>query len=114
MILKDLIKSENFKCISGESDLDCQITDGYTSDLLSDVMANMEEDSILITIQAHKNTIAVAGLKGAPAVLFCNNRPVTQDVIEAAEKEGIVLLLTDDSQFMASVKIGLALELFKN
>lgn len=43
---------------------------GYTSDLLSDVMAHIKEDDALITIQAHKNTIAVASLTGASAVIF--------------------------------------------
>ncbi|MBN2875543.1 MAG: iron-sulfur binding hydrogenase, partial [Spirochaetales bacterium] len=40
------------------------IVDAYSSDLLSDVMANAVEGSVLITIQAHLNTIAVASLVG--------------------------------------------------
>ncbi|ADN02322.1 hypothetical protein [Spirochaeta thermophila] len=75
---------------------------GYTSDLLSDVMANAPEDSVLITIQAHKNTIAVAILTGIRVVLVCNNRPIPEDMVEAAAQEGIAILRTSRNQFECS------------
>lgn len=114
MKLCDLIKNEKYEVISGDADSQAELKTAYTSDLLSDVMGNMDDDSILITIQAHKNSVAVAGLKGAPAILFCNGRTVGEDVIVAAEKEGIVILSTKDNQFLSSLKVGLALELLKD
>ena len=82
-----------------------EVKSGYTSDLLSDVMGNAPEASILITIQAHKNTIAVASLKDFPAIVICNDRTVPEDMVKTAEEEGIILMRTKDSQFDASVKI---------
>ena len=82
-----------------------EIKGGYTSDLLSDVMGNASEESILITIQAHKNTIAVASLKDFPAIVICNDRAIPEDMIKTADEEGIVLMCTKDNQFEASVKI---------
>ena len=79
---------------------------GYTSDLLSDVMGNAEEDSVLITIQGHKNTIAVASLIGMRAVVLCNSRSASDDMIEAAIKEGIAVFTTEANQFLASCRIG--------
>jgi hypothetical protein len=61
-------------------DTESVVTAGYTSDLLSDVMANAVEDAALITIQAHKNTIAVASLAGISAVIVCNGRVVPDDM----------------------------------
>jgi serine kinase of HPr protein (carbohydrate metabolism regulator) len=81
---------------------DREITSGYTSDLLSDVMANARESSVLVTIQAHKNTIAVATLTDVGAVVICNSRPVPEDMIEAARKEGIALFTTRRNQFVTS------------
>lgn len=83
-----------------------EVEDGYTSDLLSDVMANAPENSVLITIQAHKNTVAVAGLAGISAVVLCNGREAPADMIEAAEEENILIISTKESQFRASVRIG--------
>ena len=88
---------ENFK--------DNDVSGAYTSDLLSDVMANAQENQVLITIQAHKNTVAVASLVGASAILICNNRPLASDMVDAAREEGIPILLTAESQYTMSGKL---------
>ncbi len=86
--------------------LDKEISAGYTSDLMSDVMANAEADSVLITIQAHKNTVAVASLVEAGAIIICNNRPVPPEMIEAAAQEKIALFRTTKDQFKTSCEVG--------
>lgn len=63
----------------------------YTSDLLSDVLANAPRGCILVTVQAHLNTVAVAYSKEIPAILVCNGRPVPDDMKAACEKKGIAL-----------------------
>lgn len=78
---------------------------GFTSDLLSDVMGNAPEDSVLITIQAHKNTIACASLAGITAVILCSNRTASEEMIEAAKNEGIAVFITEDNQFNTSYKV---------
>ena len=88
---------------------DGELAGGYTSDLLSDVMANLGEQEVLITIQAHRNTIAVASLAGASAIVFCHGRDVAEDVVEAAAKEGIALFVTPENQFQATCKVAEAL-----
>jgi len=102
------IEPLGFPCLQTDFE-DTELTGGYTSDLLSDVMANLEEGQVLITIQAHKNTIAVASLSGAAAVIFCHGRTAAADVVEAAASEGIALFNTPDSQFDTTVKVANAL-----
>lgn len=80
-------------------------SNAYTSDLLSDVMGNAPDDSVLITIQAHKNTIAVATLVEIRAVILCNGRQIPDDMKKAAEDENIGIFLTEDNQYTASWKI---------
>lgn len=84
---------------------DADIVGGYTSDLLSDVMAHAVSGEVLITIQSHKNTVAVAVLANLPAILVCNSRPVPQDMIEAAAEEGIAILRSAETQFVVSGKL---------
>ncbi len=68
------------------------VTGGYASDLLSDVLANAPAGGILITLQVHLNVIAVASHAGLSAVIFsCGRRP-DDDVVERAAEEGLVLL----------------------
>jgi len=84
---------------------DIEVTDAYTSDLLSDVMAHFKDGGALITIQAHKNTVAVATLLDISLIVICNNRPLPEDMLEAAKDEGIAIILTKENQFTVSGKL---------
>jgi hypothetical protein len=84
---------------------DALLSGAYTGDLLSDVMANARDGGALITIQAHKNTVAVAALVNIPAIIICNNRPLPDDMLKAAGDEGIAVLLTRENQYTVSGKL---------
>ena len=84
---------------------DSDLTGAYTSDLLSDVMANAKDGGALITIQAHKNTVAVATLVNISAVIICNSRPIPEDMLAAAKDEEIAVLLTKENQYTVSGKL---------
>jgi len=96
------------RCVQN-SFVDREIAGAYTSDLLSDAMANAVDDGILITIQAHKNTVAVGTLKDLAAIVICNDRPIGEDMIESAKTEGIALFVTPESQYVVSGKMYLKL-----
>jgi hypothetical protein len=84
---------------------DTALNGAYTSDLLSDVMAHAKDGGALITIQAHKNTIAVATLVNISVVIVCNNRPIPDDMIESARDEGVAILRTRENQYTVSGKL---------
>ena len=84
---------------------DAPLTGAYTSDLLSDVMANAKDGGALITIQAHKNTVAVATLVNISVIVICNSRPLPEDMLEAAKDEGIAVIRTRENQYTVSGKI---------
>jgi hypothetical protein len=89
---------------------DTPLTGAYTSDLLSDVMANAKEGGALITIQAHKNTVAVATLANITVIILCNNRPLQDDdMLQTAKDEGIAVIRTKENQFTVSGKLYAAL-----
>ena len=103
MTLKDL-----------ETRLGCQAlvpyTDGpliaaYTSDLLSDVMAHAPEESVLITLQGHKNTVACASLAGIRAILLAGLREAPEDMLAAAQAEGVAVFASPLRQFDLSWKV---------
>jgi hypothetical protein len=78
---------------------DADITRGYASDLLSDVLANAPAGGILVTLQVHLNVIAVASHAGLRAVIFsCGRRP-EDDVVERAAEEGLALLASPADTF---------------
>lgn len=104
MKLSDIAQKLNLTPVF-EDYTDCEVKAVYTGDLLSDVMGNGDEECVIITIQAHKNTIAVATLKDSPAIILCNKRPVADDMIQAAKDEGVALFVTSENQFVVSGKL---------
>ena len=104
MKISDMDGLDGLACLQDDY-VDAEVLDGYTSDLLSDVMAHAAEGSVLITIQAHKNTVAVCSLVGVVAVVICNNRPADDAMLAAAAEEGIAVFRTPDNQFQTSALI---------
>jgi hypothetical protein len=75
------------------------ITVGYCSDLLSDVLAHAPSGGVLITIQAHLNVIAVAVHASLAAVIFAAGRRPDQAVVRQAAEDGVQLYASDHDAF---------------
>jgi predicted transcriptional regulator len=104
MTIREIAEILGAEICQGEFE-DSVLGGAYTSDLLSDVMANARDGGALITIQAHKNTVAVATLVNISAIVICNSRPLPDDMLEAARDEGIAIIRTKENQFTVSGKI---------
>jgi hypothetical protein len=76
-----------------------QVTAGYVSDLLSDVLANGPSGGVLVTIQVHMNVIAVAVHAEMAAVIFASGRTPDDAVCAKAAEAGIALYVSKASAF---------------
>ncbi len=72
---------------------------GYTSDLLSCVMASGAQNGLWVTLQAHINIIAVAALLELAAVIITENAQPDESTLKKANTEGIILLSTHHPTF---------------
>ena len=104
MKIKEIAAALNAEICHNEFQ-DNDVCCAYTSDLLSDVIANAKEGGILVTIQAHKNTVAVSSLANISVIVICNSRPLPNDMLEAAKEEGIAIIRTKENQFTVSGKL---------
>ncbi|MFO7881811.1 MAG: DRTGG domain-containing protein [Kosmotogaceae bacterium] len=98
MKLKEIIQKtglEEIYCHNKNVD----ILNGYTGDLLSDVMGNAPENSIWITIQSHVNIIAVASIRDIKAIILCNNLEFDKETIKKAKENNISLLSSKYNAF---------------
>ena len=94
--------------VKGETVVDnpeAAVSAAYASDLLSDVMGHCGDESVLITIQNHLNTIAVCTLAGIEVIVICHGRPIPDDMKAAAEREGVGIVVSPMSQFQASLAL---------
>lgn len=95
--LKDIVQKLGLKVVSG--DVDREVSAGYSSDLLSDVIANAQKDNIWITLQIHVNIVAVANLQELAGIILVNGRQPEETTLKKAKEENIPILLTELSTF---------------
>lgn len=79
--------------------LDIEVTGGYCSDLLSDVMGHAKEGNVWVTIQTHPNVVAVASLTGVAGVVMAGGFRPDPETLTRAEQEGVTVLLSPLGSF---------------
>lgn len=105
MTVKELVQTLDLHVFCGEASMENEITGGYTSDLLSDVMGFAEAGSAWITLQTHKNVVAIASLKELAAIVLVKGFKPDDDMLEKAKEEDIPVLGTGEQTFEISAKI---------
>ncbi len=95
MKLSQIIKELGLEVKSKVFNLDKEVSTGYASDLLSDVIANAKKDSIWITLQIHQNIIGVAVLKELAGIIIVNGREPEAETLEKAEQKNIPIIVTE-------------------
>jgi hypothetical protein len=99
MKIKDIL--EDLTGVTGHvnPERDCEITRGFTGDLLSFVMGSSPDGALWVTIQNHVNVAAVALLKEIPLVLLASGRSPSPELREQCLKEGIALATVEMDSF---------------
>lgn len=78
---------------------------GYSSDLLSCVMAGARKHCIWTTLQAHLNIVAVAALLETAAVIVTENAQPDEATIAKANEQGVILLSTSMPTYEVNGKL---------
>lgn len=102
MKVKEVVERLKLKVLAAPEHLDVEVTGGYTSDLLSDVIANSKEGNLWITLQTHQNIIAVAKLKDLAGIVLVNNREPDKETLHKAGEENVSLLSSEQTAFEIS------------
>jgi hypothetical protein len=92
--LTELTEKLNLSVRSAKANLEREVTGGYASDLLSDVLGNSKEGNLWVTLQIHPNIVAVASMKDLAGIVLVNGREPEQETIEKAEAEDVVIMVT--------------------
>ena len=78
---------------------------GYSSDLLSCVMAGAKKGYVWITLQAHLNIVAVAALNEVAAIIITESAQPDAASISKANQQGVILLSTSDASYETNGKL---------
>jgi predicted transcriptional regulator len=90
----EIVKSFGLEMRAGKDRLLEEVTGGYASDLLSDVIAHTRKGNLWVTIQTHPNIVAVATMKELAGIILTGGREPDAETVQKAEEEGIPILVS--------------------
>jgi len=105
MTVRSIAELLSARVHTGDHNLDFDVKSACGADLMSDVMAFVKEDVVLLTGLVNPQTIRTAHLLDIPVVVFVRGKVPEQDLVDEAVRDGIVLLTTDDTLFIACGKL---------
>ena len=94
MELKEVAQILDAQVLCGQDKLDLQVTSACGSDLMSDVMAFVKDQVLLLTGLMNIQVIRTANLMDIQVVCFVRGKSPSQEMIDMAEELGIVLMST--------------------
>lgn len=89
MTLEEMQRQLNLKPMTALASAETKITGCYASDMLSWVMAHAKENQVWITIQSHRNIVAVASLLNLAAIVVAEDVPIDEGTLMKAGEEGV-------------------------
>ncbi|MBM3317351.1 MAG: serine kinase [Candidatus Eisenbacteria bacterium] len=105
MTLREIVEKLDLQVHAGAGRMEVTVARGYMSDMLSDVIGNAPIGGLWITMQKHKNVVAVAVMKSLAAIVLVQGRVPEEDTLRAAEEEEVVILGTTMSAFALAARL---------
>ena len=99
MKIKDIVKILNAEVLTDFSSADTDINYGFASDLMSDVLAYANSDSLLVTGLNNAQVIRTAEMMDMDTVLFVRGKKPCKEVLELAMENSVTVLATDYTMF---------------
>lgn len=102
MKLSDISRILNAQVVTGEEFLDYKVTTACGSDLMSDVMAYVTENVVLLTGLINLQVIRTAEMMDIKAIIFVRGKLPLDSMVELAREKNIVLMTTELTMFVSS------------
>ncbi len=101
MTIADVKRILNAEILCGDRLLEKEVHNACGSDMMSDVLAFVKDQSVLLTGLVNLQVIRTAEMMDMLCVVFVRGKEPTPEMIELAEEFGIVLLKTPQRLFTA-------------
>ena len=99
MTVKEISEYLEARVICGEEHLDNEVHSACGSDMMSDVLAYVKEQAVLLSGLMNQQVIRTAEMMDMQCIVFVRGKCPDEAMIELAKVKGIVLLCTDHAMF---------------
>ena len=101
MTIGDMVDILKARVLLGEDRLDTPVYTACCSDLMSDVLAFVDEKTVLITGLTNPHVIRTSEMLDLKCLIFARGKVPTQDILDGADELGMVVLHTRLTAFTA-------------
>ena len=91
--------------IAVENELDREVLSAFGCDLMSDVLAFVDDQALLLTGLVNPQVVRTAEMMDMKAIVFVRGKEPTEEIIELAKDANIVVMKTDMTLYSACGKL---------
>lgn len=103
--IKEVLEILNADILVGEDMLDNHVKTACGSDLMSDVLMFVKEQTLLLTGLTNAHVVRTAEILDVSAIVFVRGKLPGQDIIDMALERSIVLMSTNHTLYEACGKL---------
>lgn len=101
MHLQQVIDILNAKCLTQHDIENLEISSAFGCDLMSDVLAFVDEETLLLTGLVNAQVVRTAEMLDIHSIVFVRGKTPDQGIIDLAKEKGINLLSTEFTMYYA-------------
>ena len=101
MTIEDMVRVLSARVLRGDDKLDTPVYTACCSDLMSDVLAFVDEKTVLITGLTNQHVIRTSEMLDLKCLVFVRGKVPTEDILDSAEEQGLVVITTKMTAFSA-------------
>ncbi len=102
MKISELIEVIQGKLVCGSDKINHEVNTAFASDLMSDVLTVKVDNVLLLTGLSNVQAIRTAEMSEITCIIFVRNKKITDDMLELAKENGLILISSPFSLFKTS------------
>lgn len=99
MRLEEVVKLIYGQVVTDDVNLSAEVEGGCGADLMSDVLASVQPQAVLLTGLCNPQVVRTAQMADVAAIVFVRGKMPSQDVVDLANEEKIPLITTPYGMF---------------
>lgn len=105
MKIGTIVEMLDAKVLCGEGKLDGTVNSACGCDMMSDVLAFVKEQAVLITGLCNPQVVRTAVMMDMRCIVFVRGKTPSADVLSLADEAGMVVLATNERMYTACGKL---------
>ena len=105
MKMSKIVELLDAKVLCGEELLENEVHAACGSDMMSDVLAYVKDQAVLLTGLVNLQVVRTAAMMDMRCVVFVRGKKPTDDIVEFARDNGMVVLASEERMYPACGKL---------